>query len=365
MNKFLSSSFILTVIAAVVIASLNLFQSTADTAADENPAKSGNPVFPGWYADPEIAIFDNTYWIFPTYSWHVAEPDTVAFLSDYQKQLRLKEDIWAPFLIQTFMDAFSSQDLVTWEKHPHVLEITHIKWAAYSLWAPSIVRKEDKYFLFFGANDIKNNTEVGGIGVAVADHPSGPYIDYLGKPLIGEIINGAQPIDQHVFKDIDGKYYMIYGGWKHCNIGRLKDDFTGFIPFETGEIFRSITPENYVEGPFMFYRNGRYYFMWSEGNWTGPDYSVAYAMSNSIFGPFERIGKILQQDPEIARGAGHHSVLNIPGTDDWYIVYHRRPLTTDNGNHREVCIDHMYFDDDGYIMPVKITIEGVESRLLN
>jgi hypothetical protein len=70
-----------------------------------------------------------------------------------------------------------------------------------------------------------------------------------------------------VFKDKDSQYYMIYGGWKHCNITRLKDDFTGFLPFEDGSTFKEITPEGYVEGPFMFEKNGKYYFMWSEGGW--------------------------------------------------------------------------------------------------
>jgi hypothetical protein len=114
----------------------------------------------------------------------------------------------------------------------------------------------------------------------------------------------------------------------------------------------------------MFVRNNKYYFMWSEGGWTGPDYSVAYAVGDSPFGPFKRVGKILQQDPKVATGAGHHSVINIPGTDDWYIVYHRRPLTETNGNHREVCIDRMYFDKDGNILPVKITKTGVDKRVL-
>jgi hypothetical protein len=104
--------------------------------------------------------------------------------------------------------------------------------------------------------------------------------------------------------------------------------------------------------------------MWSEGGWTGPDYSVAYAVGDSPFGPFQRVGKILQQDPKVATGAGHHSVINIPGTDDWYIVYHRRPLDETNGNHREVCIDRMYFDNNGNILPVRITKTGVDKRLL-
>ncbi|UFH52272.1 glycoside hydrolase family 43 protein [Spirosoma sp. KNUC1025] len=302
--------------------------------------KSGNPVFPGWYADPEAVIFKKQYWIYPTYS--------------------------APYNQQVFFDAFSSPDLTNWTKHSHILDSTAVKWAKRAMWAPAIVEKGGKYFLFFGANDIHDDKkETGGIGVAVADNPAGPFRDYLGKPLVGQIHNGAQPIDQFVFKDKDGQYYLIYGGWGHCNIARLKDDFTGFLPFPDGTTYREITPKNYVEGPIMFVRNGTYYFMWSEGGWTGPDYSVAYATSSSPFGPFERVGKILQQDPTVARGAGHHSVIQVPGTDEWYIIYHRRPLTETDGNHRETCIDRMYFDEKGAIKPVKITVDGVEARRLN
>lgn len=205
---------------------------------------------------------------------------------------------------------------------------------------------------------------MGGIGVAVADKPEGPFKDYLDKPLIDKFHNGAQPIDQFVFKDKDGKYYIIYGGWRHCNIARLKDDFTGFIPFEDGTTFKEITPENYVEGPFMFIRNNKYYFMWSEGGWTGPNYSVAYAIADSPFGPFKRVGKILQQDSMVATGAGHHSIIHNAKDDSWYIVYHRRPLGETDGNHRATCIDRMYFDENGMIKPVKMTFEGVPAKTL-
>lgn len=324
---------------------------------------SGNPVFPGWYADPEVAIFDDAYWIYPTYSAHFGAPDLSGEFTPTQLQAR-QGKIWAPFLLQTFINAFSSKDLVTWKKHPHVLDVKNIAWAAYAVWAPSIVRRDGRYFLFFGANDIKHDEQLGGIGVAVADSPAGPFVDYLGKPLIDKIHHGAQPIDQFVFRDADGQYYLIYGGWKHCNIAKLNVAFTGFVAFADGTVFKPITPENYVEGPVMFIRKGRYYLMWSEGNWTGPDYCVAYAMADSALGPFKRITKVLEQDPAIARGAGHHSVINIPNTDDWYIVYHRRPLTTKDPNHRETCIDRMVFGDDGLILPVKITHEGVERRRL-
>lgn len=172
--------------------------------------------------------------------------------------------------------------------------------------------------------------------------------------------NGAQPIDQFAFRDRDGQHYLIYGGWRHCNIARLKDDFRGFDPFPDGTVFKEITPEGYVEGPFLFLRGGKYYFMWSEGGWTGPNYSVAYAIADSPLGPFKRIGKILQQDPQVATGAGHHSVIKLPGQDVYYIVYHRRPLGETDGNHRVTCLDRMEFDEQGFIKPVKITVEGVE-----
>lgn len=295
---------------------------------------SGNPVLKGWYADPEAAIFNHTFWIYPTYS--------------------------APYSQQVFLDAFSSNDLVHWQKHNHVLDTSAVKWAKRAIWAPAIVQKDSLYFLFFGANDVHKG-EIGGIGVAVSKHPEGPFKDYLGKPLINDIENGAQPIDQFVFHDKDGEYYMIYGGWGHCNMVHLKKDFTGLLPFKNGVIYKEITPQGYVEGPLLFMRNHKYYFMWSEGGWTGPDYHVAYAIADSLTGPYKRIGTVLQQDPKIATGAGHHSVYHIPGTDDWYIVYHRRPLGETDANHRVVCIDKMYFDKNGFIKPIRITNEGVEA----
>jgi hypothetical protein len=91
---------------------------------------------------------------------------------------------------------------------------------------------------------------------------------------------------------------------------------------------------------------------------------VAYAIGDSPFGPFERIGTVLQQDAAVATGAGHHSVLQVPGSNEWYIVYHRRPLGEKDGNHRVTCIDKMEFDENGLIKPVKITFEGVGKKLL-
>ena len=109
--------------------------------------KSGNPVFTGWYADPEAAIFNNTYWIYPTYS--------------------------APYDKQVLFDAFSSPDLINWTKHSDITDTSKIKWAHRAMWAPAIVEKNKKFYFFFGANDIQNDQQYGGIGVAVSDKPGG------------------------------------------------------------------------------------------------------------------------------------------------------------------------------------------------
>jgi beta-xylosidase len=305
----------------------------ASVGARAEEARSGNPIVQGWYADPEAKVFGKEYWVYPTYSAKYGE--------------------------QTFFDAFSSPDLAHWTKHARILTTNEVKWARRAMWAPAVAEKDGKYYFFFGANDIQKDGQLGGLGVAVADAPGGPYADYLGKPLIDHFYNGAQPIDPFVFKDKDGQYYLIYGGWGHCNVCLLADDFRGIKPMADGTMFKEITPQGYVEGSVMLRRGDKYYFMWSEGGWTGPDYSVAYAMADSPLGPFQRIGKILQQDPKVATGAGHHSVIQVPGKEVYYIAYHRRPLGETDGNHRVTCIDKMEFDEKGLIKPVKITFEGV------
>lgn len=284
---------------------------------------SGNPVFEGWYADPEIHLFQGRYYIYPTFS--------------------------AAYEEQTFFEVWSSDDLVTWQNEGRILDFAEVPWSTNrAAWAPSCAERNGRYYFYFSAGD------GAGIGVAVSDHPTGPFVDALGKPLIAEYHHGAQPIDAHAFIDDDGKAYLYYGGWGHAVVVELADDMISL----RGE-FKEITPDNYVEGPFMVKRHGVYYFMWSEGGWGDSSYAVAYGRANSPFGPFVREAVILQSDPAVGNGAGHHSVLNLPGTDDWLICYHRRPLTETHPNHRVTCLDRMEFDVEGQILPVKLTTEGV------
>lgn len=324
------------------------FLTTCTNSKQDRPLKtSGNPIFEGWYADPEGIVFNDEYWIYPTYS------------NAYTKQV--------------FFDAFSSKDLISWEKHANILDTSIVTWARQAMWAPAAIQKDDKYYLFFAANDVQRpersswdeNNDInhyGGIGIAVSDSPSGPFSDYLGKPLIDGFYNDAQPIDQFVFEDTDGRYYIFYGGWSHCNLGVLNEDFTGFVPWEDGALFREITPQGYVEEPFMFLRNGKYYFMWSEGGWTNDSYKVAYAIADKATGPYRRIGTILESDKNVATGAGHNSVINVPGTDTWYMVYHRRPIPNEGRDHRVTCMDKLEFNADGTIKEIKMTFAGVSGH---
>ena len=173
---------------------LTILSTLILSSTPDKPTKSGNPLWGGeWYADPEVAVFEGRYWIFPTWS--------------------------KPFKEQILLDCFSSDDLVNWTKHEKIITKNNIPELNEALWAPSVIEKEGKYYLYFAINNIPHGGEPGGICVAVADSPAGPY----GKAeiIVSEIINSAQPIDQFVFKDDDGSYYMYYGGWRHCNMMKM------------------------------------------------------------------------------------------------------------------------------------------------
>lgn len=288
-----------------------------------------NPIVPGWYADPEARRYEGKYWIYATRSF-----------TEYTKQMNI--------------DAFSSTDLIHWEKHEGIIEMNDFPWIWRAVWAPTIIEHKEKYYLIFASNDIQSDDEIGGLEIAVSDHPAGPFRSYLDRPLVDRFIHRAQPIDAHLFKDDDGAIYLYYGGWGQCNVAKMNDEMTGFIPWEDGGIFRSITPKGYVEGPCMLKKEGQYYLMWSLGNWVDGSYRVAYGVSHHPAGPFEDKGVILERQEPIAEGPGHHGYLHIPETDEWLIVYHRRYIGDMEPGNRMLCIDRMDIAD-GMIKPVVMT----------
>ena len=287
-----------------------------------------NPITSGWYADPEARFYEGRYWIYVTQSF-----------SAYKDQMNL--------------DAFSSEDLIHWEKHENIIDMSGYPYIHQAVWAPTIIEKGGKYYLIFASNDIQNNDEIGGLEIAVADHPAGPFVSHTGKTLVDRFINGAQPIDAHLFKDDDGTIYLYYGGWRHCNVAVMNETMDGFVPFEDGSCFRQITPKGYVEGPCMLKRNGVYHFIWAEGNWTDGTYRTCTSHSSDPL-TISPEGKVILTASDLADGPGHIGYLNIPGTDDWRMVYHRRIIGDLERGHRVLCIDDLRFDGDE-ILPVQMT----------
>ena len=294
--------------------------------------KIKNPIDDGWYADPEARIYEGKYYIYATKSL------------PYEQQLN--------------QVCFVSENMSDWKRIDDIIDMSGFPWAEKAVWAPTIIEKNGKYFYIFATNDIHSENEKGGLEIAVSDSPEGPFKAYLGRPLVNEFVNGAQPIDAHLFKDDDGSIYLIYGGWGRCNIALMNEDMTGFIPFENGENFKEITPPDYVEGPCMFKKDGKYCFMWSAGGWGNGTYHVNAAFSDSPFGPFEDFAPVLETGSSvIANGPGHNGYFYIPEEDLWLIAYHRHKIGIKDGNARFMCIDKMEFESPYKIKPVTMTEE--------
>ncbi|GAQ65099.1 family 43 glycosylhydrolase [Streptomyces scabiei] len=283
-----------------------------------------SPVLPGLNADPNIVRFGDTFYIYPT---------TDGF------------EGWSG----TQFKAYSSKDLVNWKDHGVILDLgPDVSWADSRAWAPAMEERNGKYYFYFCAD--------ANIGVAVSDSPTGPFKDALGKPLLKAGTLPGQMIDPAVFTDDDGKSYLYWGNGR-AYVVPLNDDM---VSFDSAKI-SDITPSGYNEGTFVIKRKGTYYFMWSENDTRDENYRVAYATGSSPTGPWTKRGVILEKDLSLGvKGPGHHSVVHVPGTDDWYIAYHRFAIPGGDGTHRETTIDKLEFDADGLLKKVVPTLESID-----
>ncbi|MER5584564.1 family 43 glycosylhydrolase [Streptomyces asoensis] len=283
-----------------------------------------SPVLPGLNADPNIVRFGDTFYMYPT---------TDGF------------DGWSG----TQFKAYSSTDLVHWTDHGVILDLgPDVSWADSRAWAPTIAEKNGKYYFYYCAD--------ANIGVAVSDSPTGPFKDALDKPLLKAGQYSGQMIDPAVFTDDDGRSYLYWGNG-HAYVVPLGDDM---VSFDASEV-TDITPSGYNEGSFVVKRRGTYYFMWSENDTRDENYRVAYATGPSPTGPWTKRGVVLEKDLSLGiKGPGHHSVVQVPGTDDWYIAYHRFAIPGGDGTHRETTVDRMEFDADGLIKKVVPTLTSID-----
>ena len=277
---------------------------------------------------------------------------------------------------------FSSVNLIDWTDEGKMLDVKgdQVKWANGNAWAPAIeeVKQKDgtyRYYFYFSANNPVSKRKE--IGVAVSDSPTGPFVD-SGAPIITDAdrpaeARGGQAIDVDVFRDPkSGKYYLYWGNGFMAG-AELNADMLSVKK----ETVRLLTPKGgslrtwaYREGGYVFYRKDTYYFMWSVDDTGSPNYHVCYGTSKSPLGPItidEQSYMVISQKPEDKiYGTAHNSVLQLPGKDVWYIVYHRiNKNYVDKklgkgvpGTHREVCIDRLTFDKQGRILPVTPTLNG-------
>ena len=306
-----------------------------------NVIVENNPVLPGYYADPEIIYSEKNrkFYLYPT--------------SDGFQN-------WSGYYFETF----SSDDLVNWKNEGRILTLgKDVTWSSRNAWAPTIIEKkingQFKYFYYFCASQK--------VGVAVSDKPEGSFKD-SGKPLIDfkpARVKGGQEIDPDVFHDpVSNKDYLFWGNG-YMAVAELNSDM---ISIDSATI-KVITPDTtFREGTEIFYRNGRYYFLWSENDTRSPDYRVRYGYSDlpteikTI--PAENI--VIEKDTANGiYGTGHNAVIQVPGRDEWYIIYHRFTLPEGinmgraAGYFREVCIDRLEFNHDGSIRKVIPTLNGI------
>ncbi len=318
-------------------------EGKGDVVYQVSASEDHNPVLEGYYADPDILYSEKTgkYYIYPTSDGF---------------------DGWSGY----YFKVFSSDNLVDWTDEGIILDLhKDVSWANRNAWAPCIVEKkingEYKYFYYF--------TAAQKIGVAVADSPTGPFVD-SGKALIDwkpKGINRGQEIDPDVFTDPKTNKTYLYWGNGYMAGAELNDDMVS-LNMKTFKTFN--VDGTFREGTYVIYRNGTYYFMWSEDDTRSPNYKVRWAKADSPMGkltiPENNI--VIQRDPETNIFAtGHNSAIQVPGKDEWYLVYHRftYPKGVDmprgsGGFHREVCIDKLEFDENGNILEVIPTFEGIE-----
>ncbi|MFC4211225.1 family 43 glycosylhydrolase [Pedobacter lithocola] len=302
---------------------------------------NNNPVLTGFYADPEILYAQKTkkYYLYPT---------SDGFTN------------WSG----TYFKTFSSPDLVNWKDEGVILDLVKdVSWGKRNAWAPTITEQKIngayKYFYYF--------TAAQKVGVAVADNPIGPFKD-TGKALIASKpagIKGGQEIDPDVFTDPNTNKSYLYWGNGYMAVAPLNADM---ISIDTNAI-KIITPnKDFREGTEVFYRNGKYYFLWSEDDTRSENYRVRYGYSDSPTGKITMPDNnlILAKDVDNGiYGTGHNSVIQVPGKDEWYMIYHRftRPngikMGSAAGFNREVCIDKLEFNADGSIKKIIPTLTGI------
>jgi len=289
---------------------------------------NGNPIIPGYFADPTVKKFGDTYYVYAT--------------TDGNGGGFGPSQVWM------------SKDFVNWQLQDMNWPTTH------HYWAPDVTQGSDgKYYLYYC-----QPVEIFG---ASANTPVGPWTSLLPKgiPVVPNfLVPNVITLDGQTFKDDDGKYYMYWGTWgiypNHgCGVGLLNPDMKTFE--KTAQIPNTVA-KDFFEAPFMFKRNGIYYLTYSSGYCEDGSYRVQYVMSKTgPMGPFV-FGKnnpiLTTSSDGTVHGPGHESVLQQ--NDNFYMIYHRHNNPHSGGGyHRQIAADKMEFDEEGNIKTLVPTHTGI------
>lgn len=245
---------------------------------------------------------------------------------------------------------FSSSDLAHWTEHAVPLKAKDFKWSSGGAFATKVIHHAGKFYWYVAVK----HAEIGGtaIGVAVSDQPANGFKDARGSALItmnqlpGENHNEKANLDPTVFVDDDGAAYIFWGN-RQCYYAKLGSDLISL----DGNI-QAIDLPGFEEGSHLHKRNGWYYLSYGFGM---PE-KVAYAMSRSIHGPWIFKGLL----NEIAGNCetNRPCILEVKGQN--YFFYHNGALKNGGSHRRSVCIDRLFYNDDGTIQRVIMTSEGVQ-----
>ncbi len=246
---------------------------------------------------------------------------------------------------------YSSEDMVHWQEHPVPLKPTDFNWASGSAWASEVIEKNGKFYWYVTVEHGSIHGKA--IGVAVADSPTGPFKDAIGKALVTNDMTthtkiSWDDIDPTVWIDDDGQAYMFWGNTV-CKYAKLKDNM-----IELDGPIMTVDLPNFTEAPFIHKKGDWYYLSYA---YQFPE-KIAYAMSKSINGPWEFKG-ILN---EVAGNSNtnHQAIIEFKGKD--YFIYHNGSIPTHGGSfRRSVCVDRLYYNEDGTLKRVIMTSEGIQN----
>ncbi len=288
-----------------------------------------NPIIHDQFtADPTARVFNDRMYLYPSHDI----PSPIDELKEW-------------FCMEDY-HVFSSDNLVDWTDHGVILTQNSIPWVkpdSYAMWAPDCVEKDGRYYFYFPASP-KDMERGFGIGVAIATAPEGPFMA-MPRP-----IKGVMGIDPCVLVDDDGTSYIYWSGMG-LSVAKLKDNM---MELDSEPVKIQGLPEGFKEGPFAFKKDGLYYltFPWVKENTE----TLAYAMADNPFGPFEFKGIIMDESPT-GCWTNHHSLVEYDG--QWYLFYHHNDYSPEMDKRRSARIDLVSFNADGTINKVTPTLRGV------